>query len=161
MENDRKWENVAALGTRCGVRIFCFYLKIITSGSSKSSSHSRSPVVSEIFRDSGIKDEITESEEGQIDSLRRSSKEVKEETGQEADASAQGSKQEGAEAESGEVAFLTEEKRRKLSQLKSGRPEESMVSTSTEDTLFQKEEASTVYPLVSVSLPRGLDGAVR
>ncbi|XP_013205243.2 cilia- and flagella-associated protein 251 [Microtus ochrogaster] len=119
---------------------------IITSGSSKSSSHSQSPVVSEIFRDSGIKDEITESEKGQIDSLRRSSKEVKEETGQEADVSAQGSKQEGAEAESGELAFL-EEERRKLSQLKSGGPEESMVSTSTEDTLFQKEEASKVYPL--------------
>ncbi|XP_075835501.1 cilia- and flagella-associated protein 251 isoform X1 [Microtus pennsylvanicus] len=120
---------------------------IITPGSSKSSSHSQSPVVSEIFRDSGIKDEITESEEGQIDSLRRSSKEVKEETGQEADVSAQGSKQEGAEAESGELAFLKEEERRKLSQLKSGGPEESMVFTSTEDTLFQKEEASKVYPL--------------
>ncbi|XP_050002562.1 cilia- and flagella-associated protein 251 isoform X1 [Alexandromys fortis] len=120
---------------------------IITSGSSKSSSHSQSPVVSEIFRDSGKRDEITESEEGQIDSLRRSSKEVKEETGQEADVSARESKPEGAEAESGELAFLTEEERRKLSQLKLGGPEESMVSTSTEDTLFQKEEASKVYPL--------------
>lgn len=169
MERVRKWENVVALGTRCGVRIFCFYLKIIISGSSKSFSHSQSPEVSEIFRDSSTKDEITEaaavvSEEVQINSLRRrSSEEIKEETGQKVDVSAQGwrdrgPKQEGAEAvkdkaESGELAFfLTEEERQKLSQLKSGGPEESMVSTSTEDTLFQKEEASKVYPLVSVTV---------
>ncbi|XP_038200379.1 cilia- and flagella-associated protein 251 [Arvicola amphibius] len=129
--------------------------KIIPSGSSKSSSHSQSPVVSQIFRDRSTKDEITavESEEVQIDSLRSSSKEVKEKTSQKADVLAQGGRDRGPEAakdkaESAELAFLlTEEERRRLSQLKSGGPEESMVSTSTEDTLFQKEEASKVYPL--------------
>ncbi|CAO2629599.1 Cilia- and flagella-associated protein 251 [Lemmus lemmus] len=105
---------------RCRVRIFCFYLKIITSGSSKSSLHTQGPEVSQIFRDRSTKGEITEaaavkSKEVQIDSLRRKSSK--------------------------------EEERRKLSQPKSLGTVESIVSTSTEDTLYQKEEGSKVYPL--------------
>ncbi|XP_027269802.2 cilia- and flagella-associated protein 251 [Cricetulus griseus] len=126
---------------------------IETSGSSKSSSHSTSPEVSEIFRDKGIKFQVSEaaairSEEEQISSLRKSLKEA-EDTDQKAaqEWRDREPKQEVAEArngkaEPGKSSFLTREERQKLSQSK-----ESLVSTSTEDTLYQQEEGSKVYPL--------------
>jgi hypothetical protein len=54
-------------------------------------------------------------------------------------------------AQGKDEARLSLEERRKLFQSKGLSAEESLVSVSTEDTLFQKEEDSKVYPLVSVN----------
>ncbi|XP_051032597.1 cilia- and flagella-associated protein 251 [Phodopus roborovskii] len=122
------------------------------SGSSKSSSRSQSPQVSEIFRDNDTKIEITKaadfrSEEEEIDSLRRKSSKEDEETAQEWRDS-EPKQERRAKAESRKLSFLlTGEERQKSSLSHTGSSKESLVSTSTEDTLFQKEEGSKVYPL--------------
>ncbi|OBS79111.1 hypothetical protein A6R68_18519 [Neotoma lepida] len=92
-----------------------------------------------------------------MESLRRKLlKEVTEEASQKADVSAKGHrdkrpKQEGAEArtdkaDSRKLSYLLPEEERQKSDFQ-GSSKESLVSTSTEDTLFQKEESSKVYPL--------------
>lgn len=111
-------------------------MKAGTPASSKSSFHSQSPEVSEIYKDISMK----------MDSLEEAVVGSQEETGQEPEGI---SDQEKDEARFGKPFFPVEE-RQKLFQSKGLGAKESLVSTSTEDTLFQKEEDSKMYPLVSV-----------
>lgn len=104
-----------------------------TPASSKSSFHSQSPEVSEIYKDISMK----------MDSLEEAVVGSQEETGQEPEGI---SDQEKDEARFGKPFFPVEE-RQKLFQSKGLGAKESLVSTSTEDTLFQKEEDSKMYPL--------------
>lgn len=100
---------------------YCLPLKIGTSASRKSS-QSQSPEVSEIYKDITMK----------ADDMEEAGQKPK-------DTSAQK-----------EGAGLSPEERQKLFQSKELDAKESLVSVSTEDTLFQKEEEPKVYPLVSV-----------
>lgn len=110
----------------------CFPLKV--GASSKSSSHTHSPEVSEIYKDISMN----------VDNVKEAAVRSQEETGQKPeDVSAQD------EARFGKLPLSLDE-RQKLFQSKDLSAEESLVSISTEDTLFQKEEDSKVYPLVSV-----------
>ncbi|XP_036027539.1 cilia- and flagella-associated protein 251 [Onychomys torridus] len=122
-----------------------------TSQSNESSIHSQSPEVSEMFREVSPNIEITEAaavgyEEGEMESLRwKLLQEVKEEAKRESGLSAQDRRDRGSR-NSGKLSFLLSEEGQISSQFK-GSTKMSMVSTSTEDTLFQKEEVSKVYPL--------------
>ncbi|XP_028621785.1 cilia- and flagella-associated protein 251 [Grammomys surdaster] len=100
------------------------------AGKTEEESPSGTPEVSEIYKDISMKADIIE--EAAIGS--------QEETGQKPeDISAQ---------EKDEVRFGQNlEERQKLFQSKGVSGKESLVSISTEDTLFQKEEDSKVYPL--------------
>ncbi|XP_059104988.1 cilia- and flagella-associated protein 251 [Peromyscus eremicus] len=123
-----------------------------TSESNESTTHSQSPEVSEIFREVGPKVEITEApavrpEETEMESLRwKLLQEVKEEANKEAEVSAPGRRDRESRTSGKLSYFLSEEEGQISSQFK-GSSKASMVSTSTEDTLFQKEEVSKVYPL--------------
>lgn len=81
-----------------------------------------------------------------VDSLEEAVVWSQEETGQEPEGI---SDQEKDEARFGKPFFSMEE-REKFFQSKDLGAKESLVSTSTEDTLFQKEDDSKMYPLVSV-----------
>ncbi|XP_076416932.1 cilia- and flagella-associated protein 251 isoform X2 [Peromyscus maniculatus bairdii] len=122
-----------------------------TSESNESSTHSQSPEVSEIFREVRPKVEVTEapavrSEETEMESLRwKLLQEVKEEVNKEAEVSAQGRRDRESRT-SGRMSYFLSEDGQISYQFK-GSSKASMVSTSTEDTLFQKEEVSKVYPL--------------
>lgn len=48
------------------------------------------------------------------------------------------------------VSYSTEEKEKEF-QPKASTPKDSLVSTTTEDILFQKDDSASVYPLVSVT----------
>nr|XP_034345193.1 cilia- and flagella-associated protein 251 [Arvicanthis niloticus] len=104
---------------------------VISSESSiKSSSHSQSPEVSEIYKDISMKTGIFE--EAAIRSQEDIGQKLEDISAQEKD----------------EVRFEQHlEGRRKSFQFKEVSSKESLVSISTEDTLFQKEEDSKVYPL--------------
>lgn len=48
------------------------------------------------------------------------------------------------------VSYVTEEKEKEV-QPKASTPKDSLVSTTTEDILFQNDDSASVYPLVSVT----------
>ena len=109
----------------------CFPLKV--EASSRSSSRSHSPEVSEIYKDVSMA----------VDNIQGATIGSQEETGQKPEhISAQ------HEARFRKLSFSLDERQR-LFPSKELSAEESLVSISTEDTLLQKEEDSKVYPLVS------------
>ncbi|XP_055461779.1 cilia- and flagella-associated protein 251 isoform X1 [Psammomys obesus] len=117
------------------------------SDSNKSSPHSESPQVSELFRDGRVK---RKSEESQRRSLGKS--EDADQKPEDISAQEQRDTEPKQEdvfkmAKFGRPSILLAEEARRKSPLESESSEESLVSISTEDALFQKEEGSKVYPL--------------
>lgn len=156
-----KLGNVAARAV-FGIIIFYFFFKKSHSdGKLKHSLPSKLSGTHELARDLSsqlafLDLDQSSSEEPQIScSQRQSSGEVGGKTNQLSQHKL-GQESRDSDSEKGErrqekrISYLIEEKE-EIFQPKAGIPEDSLVSTSTEDILFQKDDSANVYPLVSVT----------